>query len=70
MKLHTLTLSLSTAALLAACGGDANTAKDMAKDTVKKAKTAATAEGGDIRIVGSSTVSKRNQSLTSAVITV
>lgn len=56
MKLHTLTLSLSTAALLAACGGDANTAKDMAKDTAKKVETAATAQGGDIRIVGSSTV--------------
>lgn len=56
MKLQTLSLAVSAAAFLAACGGDANTAKTAVKDTAKKAQAAVTAEGGDIRIVGSSTV--------------
>ena len=56
MKLHTYALAISTAAFLAACGGDANTATDAIKNTAKDVKAAAALEGGDIRIVGSSTV--------------
>ena len=56
MKLHTFALAFSTAAFLAACGGDTNTATDAVKDAASDVKAAVTSEGGDIRIVGSSTV--------------
>jgi phosphate transport system substrate-binding protein len=68
MKLSKLILTISTAALLAGCGGASDTAKDAMKDTMKEgakkaanaAESAAAAVGADarrdIRIVGSSTV--------------
>ena len=56
MKLHTYALAISTAAILAACGGDTNTATDAVKSAAKDVKSAAASAGGDIRIVGSSTV--------------
>jgi len=55
MTLKTLILGAASASLLIACGGgDTATVKDKATKTVKE--TATTATGGDIRVVGSSTV--------------
>jgi len=56
MKLHTLAFAISASALLAACGGNTDAAKEAAKNAASDVKAAVTAEGGDIRIVGSSTV--------------
>jgi len=55
MTIKTLILGAASASFLIACGGgDTATVKDKATKTVKE--TAATATGGDIRVVGSSTV--------------
>ena len=58
MTIKTLILSAASAALLVACGGgDTAAVKDKAADAVKNTTKAATATtGGDIRVVGSSTV--------------
>ena len=55
MTMKTLILGAASAAFLVACGGgDTATVKDTATDGVKETVTAKT--GGDIRVVGSSTV--------------
>lgn len=57
MRLHTLAFAISTAAFLAACGGETNTAPAAVKKAASDTQAAVTTEqGGDIRIVGSSTV--------------
>ncbi len=56
MKLYTLAFAISAAALLTACGGNNDAPKDAVNKTASDVKAAVTAQGGDIRIVGSSTV--------------
>lgn len=60
MKLYKFALGFSTAALLAACGGDAGPAADAAKSAAKgaaqKVETVVSSARQDIRVVGSSTV--------------
>ena len=56
MKLHKFAFAISTAALLAACGGDVNKATDSASSIASDVTAVAAEKGGDIRIVGSSTV--------------
>ena len=57
MKIHTLAFAIGASALLTACGGNTDAAKDAVKNAATDAKAAVTSEvGGDIRIVGSSTV--------------
>ena len=53
---HKTIIAVSTAALLTACGGSSDTAKEAASGVQKTVESAAAAQGGDIRIVGSSTV--------------
>ena len=58
MTIRTLILGAASAALLVACGGgDTAAVKETVSETVKEtAKAATPAAGGDIRVVGSSTV--------------
>jgi len=58
MTMKTLILGAASGALLVACGGgDTAAVKEKATETVKEtAKVATAATGGDIRVVGSSTV--------------
>lgn len=56
MKLHKFAIAVSTAALLAACGGSTDTPTDTAQTPAGDMNATTSAQGGDIRIVGSSTV--------------